>query len=204
MKGYSQNGEEALILDYFKDRTGTFMDLGANDGSTLSNTRALAERGWSGVCVDASPTAFAKLEALYAEHDHIETHHVAMAEKVGWLTLHESGTHLGKGDTALLSSVIDAETTKWRPTTEYHEVTVPSIDFAELLRRSKYKTFDFISMDVEGMDLLVLQQMDLTALGCSMLVVEVNNSDPKPFLDHCAKHGLVLLTRNSENLILIR
>ena len=201
---YSQNNEQDLILQYFGDRVGTWLDLGANDGITLSNTRALAERGWSGVCVDASPTAFAKLESLYAGHPHIETHHVAMADKVGWLTLHESGPHITANDTALLSSVIETETTKWRPTTEFHTVTVPAIDFNELLRRSKYKTFDLISLDIEGMDLTLLRQMDLTSLGASMVVVEVNEYDPAPFVEHCAKHGLILLTRNAENLMFIR
>lgn len=201
---FSQNNEEQLIADYFGDRVGTFLDLGANDGETLSNTRALALRGWSGVCVDASPSAFAKLQALYGGAEHIECHHAAIAHRVGWLTLHESGSHITAKDTALLSSVYQEETVRWIPTTEFHEVTVPAIDFAELLRRSKYKTFDLISIDIEGADLLVLEQMDLATLGCQMLIVEVNDYDPKPFLDHCAKHGLVLLTRNAENLIFIR
>jgi hypothetical protein len=36
---YSQNNEEQLILDYFGPVfKGTCLDLGANDGETLSNT----------------------------------------------------------------------------------------------------------------------------------------------------------------------
>lgn len=201
---HSQNNEEQLIAQYFGDRKGTFLDLGANDGVTLSNTRALALNGWSGVCADASPAAFAKLQALYANCDHIECHHVAMYHREGWITLEESGHHLTKSDVALLSSVLPGEADKWRPTTEFHEVSVPAITFDMLLKRSKFKMFDLISIDIEGMDLAILQQMDLTALGCSMLVVEVNNNDPAPFVNHCAQHGMVLLTRNPENLLFIR
>lgn len=201
---HSQNNEEQLIAQYFGDHVGTFLDLGANDGSTLSNTRALALKGWSGVCVDASPKAYAKLERLYADCDHIETHNVAMGNKDGWLTLHESGSHLNAGDVALVSSVVEAETERWKAATDFEAVTVPAITFATLLKRSKYSTFDLISVDIEGHDLMLLEQMDLTALGCQMLVIEVNKSDPKPFLDHCAKHEMVLLTRNAENIICIR
>ena len=201
---YSQNNEEQLIANYFGDRVGTFLDLGSNDGITLSNTRALAEKGWSGVCVDASPRAFGRLEKLYAGQEHIECHWVAMYTRQTWITLHESGSHITNTDTALLSSVVQEETGRWRPTTEYYDVRVPAITFDMLLKRSKFKTFDFVSIDIEGMDLAVLQQMDLTALGCQMLVVEVNNNDPKPFIDHCHLHAMRLMTRNSENLLFIR
>ena len=30
----SQNNEEALVKQYFRERTGTFIDIGANDGIT--------------------------------------------------------------------------------------------------------------------------------------------------------------------------
>ena len=49
---YSQNNEEEIILNFFKEKKGIFLDLGAYDGIGLSNTRALAEKGWKGVCVE--------------------------------------------------------------------------------------------------------------------------------------------------------
>ena len=42
----SQNNEEALVKQYFGTKHGTFIDIGANDGITLSNTYAAAQRGW--------------------------------------------------------------------------------------------------------------------------------------------------------------
>jgi FkbM family methyltransferase len=201
---YSQNNEERIIADYFNGFKGTFLSLGENDGETLSNTRALALKGWNGVCVDASPEAYARLEKLYAGVDAIETHHLALYTRDGWIDLYESGSHLSKKDVALLSSVVEGETKRWAGGTTFDQVVVPAVTFATLLGRSKYKKFDLISMDIEGMDLAVLQQMDLTELGCKMLIVEVNASDPQPYLDHCAKHGMVLYTRNAENLICIR
>ena len=57
----SQNNEEALVKQYFRERTGTFIDIGANDGITLSNTYAAAQRGWKGVMVEPSPSVFDKL-----------------------------------------------------------------------------------------------------------------------------------------------
>jgi FkbM family methyltransferase len=203
MMDYSQSGEQAHILRYFGNNLGTALDLGSNDGETFSNSRALILRGWNGVLVDASAEACNRSRALYRDRQDVEVHNVAISDRVGWVTLHESGSHIGKGDTALLSSIIEGETKRWVGT-EFREVTVPCVDVSSLLARSKFKRFDFITIDVEGMDLVALQALDLTALGTGMVVVEVNQRDPKPYLDHCAAHGLVLLTRTPENIILIR
>lgn len=58
MKDHSQNGEQAHILHYLDTiglKTGHLVDLGAGDGYTMSNTRALLERGWTGDLYDGDP-----------------------------------------------------------------------------------------------------------------------------------------------------
>lgn len=58
MPGYSQNGEESHILHYFEVmgiKKGHLVDLGAGDGYTMSNTRALLEKGWTGDLYDGDP-----------------------------------------------------------------------------------------------------------------------------------------------------
>ena len=204
MMRYSQNNEQDHILTYFGDHIGTALDLGANDSVTFSNSRALILKGWSGVLVDASAEAGNRARFHNQNRPDVEVHNVAIADRDGWVTLHESGPHASPVDTALLSSIIEAETVKWKPTTEFTTRTVPCLTVASLLARSKFKAFEFVTIDVEGMDLVCLQALDLTALGTAMVIVEVNERDPLPYLDHCAKHGLVLLTRNAENLILCR
>ena len=55
---YSQNGEEQHILHYLDTigiAKGHLVDLGAGDGYTMSNTRALLERGWTGDLYDGDP-----------------------------------------------------------------------------------------------------------------------------------------------------
>jgi len=50
----------------------------------------------------------------------------------------------------------------------------------------------------------VLRQIDLTALGCRLLCVEVNRADQRPFDEYCASHGMKLMHRNYENAIYCR
>ena len=196
---YSQNNEEQLILDHFGPVfKGTCLDLGANDGVTLSNTRACIERGWKGVMVDASTEMCDKLRRF-----DVEVHNVAMGNTDGLLTFYESGEHLGKGDRSLVSTIVPAEMDRWTNET-FTPVTVECVTFATLLTRSAHKTFDLISIDIEGMDLDVLRQMDLTALGCKMLCVEFNGKDQPDFDWYCAVHGMKLYAKNAENLIYVK
>lgn len=196
---YSQNNEEQLILDYFGPVfKGTCIDLGANDGETLSNTRACIERGWKGVMVDASTEMCDKLRRF-----DVEVHNVAMGNTDGFLTFYESGEHLGKGDRSLVSTIVPSEMDRWTNET-FTPVTVECITFKTLLSRSSFKTFDLISIDIEGMDLDVLTQMDLTALGCKMLIVEFNGKYQLDFDWYCAVHGMKLYAKNAENLIYVK
>lgn len=55
---YSQFGEEIIILDVFEKlgiEKGHLVDLGAGDGYTYSNARALLDKGWTGDLYDGDP-----------------------------------------------------------------------------------------------------------------------------------------------------
>lgn len=205
MKTFSQNNEQDLILAYFGSRVGAFLDIGANDGITLSNTHALALLGWSGVCVEPSPTAFATLEALYRSNDLIECHNVAICLGNGPAILHESGNHIGREDFALLSTIVPAEMDRWAGTKEvFNPVGVECVTFLTLLKGSEHAEFDFISIDAEGLDYDILSQIDLRAVNCSMLCVEFNGKDEHRFVQYCREYGMNLRHKNGENLIFQR
>ena len=164
MKDFSQSGEQAHILRHFQGRIGTFLDIGANDGRTFSNTHALAQLGWVGVCVDASPRAFSSLVETYNENPRIQLLNVAVTDTDGPITLHEA--------TDTLLSSLDAEQRKTWGQFEFKEVIVDGVTFAKLMDGVAPTGFDFISIDAEGHDLDILRQMDLDELGCKMLCIE--------------------------------
>lgn len=200
---FSQNLEEQWITDYFGDEVGVLLDLGANDGVTLSNSRAAMLRCWSGVLVEASRPAFLRLHEFYYRSTNAECHNVAVCAHDGTLTLYESGEHLGRGDTGLLSTLVEAERDKWASTTDFTPRQVEAVTFRSLLRRSEYAHFDLVTMDIEGMDETVLTQMDLTSLGVRMLIIE-NNVD-MDFVEHfCYVAGLKKYASNQENTAFVR
>jgi len=102
---YSQNNEEDIILKYFGDFKGHLLDIGANDGVTLSNSRKLMETGWTGDFVEPSDKPFVKLSTLYPN-----CHKVAISTENGLTNLYDSDSHLSSDESGLLSTIKQAET----------------------------------------------------------------------------------------------
>lgn len=71
-----QYGEAVLARSLFENAPlpskGRFLDVGAYDGETFSNTRLFVQWGWSGVLVEPSPKPLAKLLALYRDQPGVE------------------------------------------------------------------------------------------------------------------------------------
>ncbi len=67
---YSNFGEEAIIkkyMDQFGVKRGYAVDIGASNGRCSSNTLALYEGGWSGLCIECDPLKFTTLSSNYQE-----------------------------------------------------------------------------------------------------------------------------------------
>lgn len=201
---HSQNREEEVILDYFKDFTGTFLDVGANDGETLSNTRALALNGWCGVLIEPSPKAFRKLKSLYegSKKGCFYLYECALGNTNGKIILHESGALLGTEDVGLVSSLDKEEIKRFSRTVQYEDVEVKVFRWKTFLNRLYTKTFDMISIDIEGLEVDVLKQMDLKDV--KLICVETNgNLEKKKVLDDLLQ-GFKVIYTSPENLIYVR
>jgi FkbM family methyltransferase len=196
---YSQNDEEIYIKGYFQGFTGTLLDLGANDGKTLSNSLALIESGWKAILVEPSKQVFNKLKKLHSGNSNVVCLNYAITERDGECDFFDSGTHFGKGDLALLSTVKKEETTRF-PGTAFAEKKTLGVTIKTLLEQAGKPSIDFVSIDCEGMDWEILQQLDLNDI--KMICVEHNSVDTKKYIDYCLKFGLVEIYRNAENVIM--
>jgi FkbM family methyltransferase len=162
MKDHSQHGEQAHILKFFGERKGRFLDIGAFDGVTGSNTRALAELGWSGVCVEANPISFARLMELAAGH--VQCVNAAVADHAGLIGFKDAGQ---------LSSGLGHNVPKKFIVREFDVAAITPAMIAARFTGD----FDFISLDVEGMDLEVLRELSPVTEKASLLCIE----DSLPF-----------------------
>ena len=203
---YSQNKEDIAVSKFFDDYIGTLLSIGENDGHQLSNVLTFIYRGgWEGTLVEPAPKAFIKLRERHAENENIHCMNVAVGCQSGEIDFYDSGTHLNDGDISLLSTANEKDYDKWKGTTDFTKIKVPMVTFDEMLAASRYKTFDYISLDAEGFDLHILRQMDLTKLGCKVLCIEHNGNrnDLAEIRRLCEAHSLTNeLVINGENIIL--
>ena len=205
MKIYSQNLEQNYILEYFRDKRGTFIDIGANDGLTLSNTRALAELGWRGVFVEPSPKSFDMLKKNYEGLKGFYFYQVALGDHNGNAILQESSSLLTSADVGLVSTFEASEMQRFKSICTYEAVTVKMFKWKTFMNRLQVKTFDFISLDVEGFELHILPDMDLSRT--SLVCIEHNGHPGKKraYLECCAKYRIEnIIYESGENLLIAR
>lgn len=199
---YTQNNENDFINWFFKDTKGTFLDIGANDGITLSNTYELVERGWHGTCIEASPLAFSRLLKTHEGNKKLVLLNFAVGSYDGTIILHESGELLGKGDVALVSSTRQDETERWTSLNmPFTDVEVPVFTFESAFKQSPHKTFDLISVDIEGMEKEVIPQINFRALETKMAIIEWNGNDGNFYDGIMNAQGFHLIHTNAENRI---
>lgn len=209
---YSQSSEEKFILEYFGSSVGNFLDIGANDGVTFSNTRALALRGWKGVMVEPSPKAYERLKTLYNGQKGFYIYPYAISDHNGKAMLQESSALCSAADVGLVSTLNAEETQRWLhhrvPSggrTTFEPVEVKCFKWKTFLNRLSIKQFDFVSIDCESFDLEIVQQMDLSNV--KLLCVE-HNSLPelkKQYLEYTSKFGMNrVIYESGENILICR
>ena len=209
MINYSQNNEQLHIIRLLKEKTnGVFLDIGSNDGITLSNTYALAKYyGWVGLLVEASPKAYDRLLQTYglAEFNNREFDFqcTAIGKHDGRIPFYESGEHLRKGDVGLLSTSMKEELKRWHDM-EFEEIEVPVTTVKTMLERSRHSKFDLLSLDVEGAELDILPQIDFAALQIKVACIEWNSKHKEAYNAIMLPQGYHLVHSNAENLIYVK
>jgi FkbM family methyltransferase len=86
MTFYAQAGQDAWVHGIIGD-SGFFVDVGAHDGIEHSNTYALEQLGWTGICVEPDPFAFDRLRSART----CDVSSIAICAEKGTTTIQPSG-----------------------------------------------------------------------------------------------------------------
>lgn len=201
---YSQNDEDIHIKRHFGSFVGHLLSIGENDGTTLSNSLALIELGWSALLVEPGEKSFNKLKELHSGNPKVDVLNVAISDKVGTFDFYESDIHrpLGNENHGLLSTLDKKETLRWRGTETFNKTEVNCIDF-KTLREIYNWNFDFITIDAEGLDISILKQISLTHV--SLLCIEHNSilENKNAIINYCKSFGMKKIIYESYENILI-
>lgn len=194
MKTYSQNNEQEFILKFFNGKTGRFLDVGAHDGESLSNTRALAMLGWSGVLVEPHPVHFHKLWQLYGGSPNFVLVNGAVdSQNKGLVEL-----KFNYEGPAYSSTLSPDKAIEFRANDYSKSFYVPVCGVHELIR---FGPFDFISLDVEGMEIPILGNSRELFEGASLLCVETCPKSKSTIIGQLDAMGFRVVSETPENLL---
>lgn len=170
---YSQLNQDLKVISFFNNTKELFfVDIGANDGKTLSNTYLLEKKyKWSGICSEPSPRVYEKLSKC--RHVHCDNN--AVFSKSGiYLNFSESSDSNG-----LLSGITEC-IDQYYEVKNCNQIIVKTITFQELL--VKYKAPDiiqYLSLDTEGSELEILKSVDFSQFTFLYINVEHNYIEPR-------------------------
>jgi FkbM family methyltransferase len=203
---YSQNHEDQIISDYFpKNFLGTLVEIGANDGKTLSNSLMLIEQGWQAHLFEPSQEAFKALQILHLQNFKVFCYDYGISTKNGKAEFYHSGSLLTPQDVSLVSTIHENETSRWQNTVSFEtrEIELRTWDSWLKTMPNPELTIDFISIDAEGEDWNILQQIDLRKHRTKVLCVEWNSvpANDVLFTQYANSHNLFEIHRNAENII---
>lgn len=179
MRFYSEGGEDSILWQLFKrvypyGEIGTFVDVGAMDGQWINNTLVFDKEGWLGVCVEPHPLYYDLLTHLRSSRSLCIW---AAASDKDMDAIDFQMTHFGALSTIKRNQ---AELYKVAPWDKYYEcsitVQVPAMTLDTIMERS-YSYADFISIDVEGLEMEVLRGFTLAKYLPRVVLIEVIDVD---------------------------
>jgi FkbM family methyltransferase len=143
---------------------GFFLDVGSGHGTIGSNTKALEELGWTGICVDPFPTH------MEGRTCHMEK--VVVSSAAGEVV--KFHTHSGLGGIADTLGKWKEEAAK-SPAVELTTTTLADV----LARNSAPPFIHFLSLDIEGAELEALRAVPFDQYRFGAMAIEHNDEEPK-------------------------
>ncbi len=166
---YSQLKQDLNVVKFFNNEKELyFLDIGANDGITLSNSFLLEkEYKWTGICVEPLPDAFEKLTKCR----NVICDNRAVFNKTG-LVLKFSESKLFSGITEYIDKYPNAK--------NGNQIDVNTITLQDLLLEHKApNTIHYLSLDTEGTELEILKSVDFNMYKFIYINLEHNFIEPR-------------------------
>tara|TARA_B100001093_G_C26825767_1_gene1013917 strand:- start:1482 stop:2150 length:669 start_codon:yes stop_codon:yes gene_type:complete len=175
----SQYGQDRFVFEeIFKgQKAGFFLDIGAHDGITFSNTAYFESVGWDGVTVEPNPSVFSQLN----RNRNCQKFNGCITSKSGNVNFRKIS-----GYSEMLSGVVETYDNRHisRINNEildkggsYTDISVPCLSFRDLVSQYQIEKINFLSIDVEGGELEILQNIDFNLLVIDVVAVENNYGD---------------------------
>lgn len=190
---YSQTGEDKIVLDLIDSlgiESRTYVDVGANQPTKLSNTYLLYRRGFRGVVIEPNRVLLALHRRFRPGDVHLG---VGCGETADVLAFRHATSHVLSGFDN------DALKTDDFLSSEY----MPVLPLDMVLQNMDIKEIAVLSIDVEGFDFQVAKGAVQILEKTRIVVIEGGESD-EVVVDWFRGRGFRLGNKTAHNLIFVR
>lgn len=193
MKYYSQFEQDKIVYEnYFLDKTnGYFVDIGAHDGETFSNSKFFEELGWTGVCVEPNPKVFEILSSTRKCKCVMK----AVADCTGTAQFFQiiEGADMLSGlvDEFTQNGIKNIYSNLEDKSKGFDYIDVELDLFDNIVDQTE---IDFLSLDTEGNELKILKTIDFNKYNIKIITLENNEYDSR-FIDFLIPKGFTFVKR---------
>jgi FkbM family methyltransferase len=169
-KSFSQSGEDLIIdyifTNYLRIHNPSYLDIGANHPTYLSNTYHFYKKGSRGVCVEPDKSLFLEIQKQRRED-------ICLNVGVGFQLASKVPFYVMSEKTLNTFSSEVAERNQGYGYYKIQEVTeVDLLPIDEIISRNFSSCPNFISLDVEGLDFQILKSMDFIKFRPEVFCIE--------------------------------
>ena len=172
LKSYSQGGEDMILRRLFeKQKTGFYVDVGAHHPKRFSNTFFFYKKGWNGINIDAMPNSMSLFNKIRPRDINLEIPLSDKKQKLKYYMFNETALNCfskelaekrnGKDDYKIISE-------KEMETSTLEDILEKHLPYGQEI--------DFLSIDVEGLDLQVLKSNNWRRFRPKFVLVEILGS----------------------------
>jgi FkbM family methyltransferase len=156
-------------------RSGYFVEVGAMDGQSHSNTCGLADVGWHGLYIEATAHYSRKCWERHSKNK-VQVLRRAISDHTGTLRLHRANA-LTTADALTEDAYAQMEWSRGSLHHEYEDVPCTTLDKT----LEEYRTpqgFDLLVIDVEGHEQQVLDGFSFDKWRPKMIIIEIQDEHP--------------------------
>jgi FkbM family methyltransferase len=186
----SQHGEDRWLNKYFAGRTnGFFVEVGAYDGMVLSNSYFFETIGWGGILVEPHPR-----KAQLCRENRPGSHVFECAAVASSKTTQIELLDVPAGEVYSTVAPTEAHLQRLRDYgLDSRRIVVSARTLDSILEEVNPSCLDFVSIDVEGAEIQVLQGFDIRRWNPRLVMVESMGPRPGAVRDYFRAHGYAYL-----------
>lgn len=182
---YSQCGEDKFIVNFFKKKKeGSYLDIGAFNPIKYNNTFMLYKNGWSGTNIDLNQTSIDLFNILRPNDKNICA---AVSNKVKKVKVYIENI-FSPLNTISLNRSKELNKVNIRKNSYY----VKTKKINDIVKNK----FDFLNIDIEGMDFEVLKSINLDFYKPLLICTELLNKKDLPKLKKYLKKYKYIYIKN--------